>query len=71
MMITTTRNETFFKVEMTAEQAMYLQVYFQALSISDIDAPLMAAKIQPGTKESASIHEVLAALSDALMKRGG
>lgn len=70
-MITTSRNETFYKIEMTSAQAFSLHVFMQTLSHSDIDAVLLIAKIQPGTKESAEIQEALNCFCEALRLRQG
>ena len=68
-MITTNRTETFFNVEMTAEQAFYLHIFVSHISPSDLDAVCTAAKLAPGSKEHTEISDAVNAFGDALSNR--
>jgi len=59
----------YYNVKMTDEQADDLNVFLQNLSHSDIDAVLLQAKIQPGTKEHTRISESVNDLAVSLQAR--
>jgi len=67
--IVTSVTVKYYNVKMTDEQANDINIFLQNLSHSDIDAVLLAAKIQPGTKEHSRISESVNDLAVSLQAR--
>ena len=68
-MMITTRNETFFKVEMTATQADFLCQFFNFLTAHEIDTTCQRGKVSMPDRDD--MTDAIRELQHVLQRRNG